>query len=303
MSYITSVSTFSDLLEIFDRCIIWMKRLGLSIPSTRIDKYHKGLRELVEMYDSGDVRRLDAAQERYLDVLYEVSELIHIYRNFDGSEVEGMLEQLKYVKDGPETRSGERAADSSIKARNTAFELLVGATLHRVGFIIDLSNVEDVAANFENIHCVVECKRPSSVAKIVHSLNTALSQCKRRIERDAIPIALGIVAIDFSKVVNPQDGKLYCDSPDEIDRDLGFFIDHYSNEYISRSKLRFNKRCLGVLARVSTIAISRSTSTPYYAQQWRFIINSDVSEKHRAASNMVVSAMQNVLPSTNYARR
>ncbi len=283
--------TFAELSDEFEEALTWIAGMGFNLAPTRLGKYRKLLATLVADHRDGKFDQLKAEQDRHLENLFEVKEILHVYRGLKDGPVEGLTKKIKEIRGGPITRIEERHGGASGRSRNTMFELSTAAHLKRLGCAVDLSKVSDITAILDANKIVVECKRPQSKDMVVKDLNEGLSQGKRRIALDFIPSAFSIVAIDLSKVDNLEAARFVGRDAASIHRGLVAHIDRRLPDLVPTSKLHANSRCLGVFFRMAMIAEATVASIPIFALEWAFVKNSRLSTTHRDIGDRLETRM------------
>lgn len=256
----------------FETALEWMTKYGANPERSRLGRYRLILNDLVKAYTAADFDSMKRREDDFMDVLFEVHEVIEIHRGLRALDIPGLSLSLKKLFDGPMQRKDELSASRSIIGRNTAFELLVASRFARAGLAVDISRVADVIVKIDNRIIYTECKRPSSPKKILSNLRSALTQCRNRIAVCPSHISSGIAAIDFSWAANPQSKILELADFGEIDATLTSVVNSFIEEFAPQ--LWLQKKTLGILVRFSGLIVNSEKALLNHAQQWGFIINS-----------------------------
>ena len=123
-------------------------------------------------------------------------------------QIDELRNALGFVVGGAYHRIDD--ADTA-KARNKAFELSIAARLFRGGLEVDLSDVADIVALYDQQQFVIECKRPTNEQALRGNYEKANRQLRKRFEKR--PHAVGIVAICATAAKNPGGGFLRTATP------------------------------------------------------------------------------------------
>jgi len=255
-----------------DAALKWLSVLKVEYSPTRFARYRKILEHVEAARIEIETRRINLESPwvkdgswydamRKLDAfatLFEVNELAMIHQGLAGKKLDGYLSpKLKELVSGPDsyvTESGAR-----IKARNTGFELAVAARMATAGFLIEPHpGLADVVARLNKATYIAECKRPQSEAGVFDAIRSAGKQLKTRyaqVSEDAV----GIIALDLTKVFNPQ---LLVEA-EVSECEIGQAITNRMNAFLNRHRAEFERvgdaRTAGILLRHSLLGWSKSS--------------------------------------------
>jgi len=135
--------------------------------------------------------------------LVEGTEFARIYeglRGYDPTVIRGLMQKALR---GPLHPNLEAPHNSSNTARNTTFELRLGAGLRARGAEVILGDQADLVVDYAGARVFIECKRPFSHHTVRKHVREARRQLKRRLDADPHSVKAGIVAISISKAANP----------------------------------------------------------------------------------------------------
>jgi hypothetical protein len=110
--------------------------------------------------------------------------------------------------------------DSTYEARNTKFELLLGARFHLAGGAVTMGGLADLCVNRAGFRLYVECKRPQGEQKIRKRTAEACAQLLNRFNAETHPNPVGMVAISVSRALTGGEKMLYVDREADIESTL-----------------------------------------------------------------------------------
>src|SRR5579862_9219375 len=199
-----SSSGFLDLSERLADAVKWLRGFGVITDGTRLAHYHRAIKDLTVASERADSAELKAMWPRVANALYEANEYATIHRSFaDGRHDAFVSARLEALAGGPLSYADENSSSGN-RPRNLMFELLVGARLVDSGLGLVPSDRTDVESTIERVRLVIECKRPQTEAKIERRTKDARDQLLAKMAEGAGDSALGIVALDLTKVTNPE---------------------------------------------------------------------------------------------------
>jgi hypothetical protein len=161
-----------------------------------------------------------------------------------------MLEKLKRVLGGPAVPTDETARSSD--ARNVLFELTLGAQIEASGQLVKHGEHPDVTVPLRRRDVLVQCKRVLSEKQLEKNMKDAVVQLKDDFDQ-ARRSPVGLVAIDVSRIVNPEWECLTFSTPQQVSTAMQQRLSR-----IIENTLRVRAACsypiIGTLFRFSTIA-------------------------------------------------
>ena len=190
--------------------------------------------------------------------LVEGTEFACIYRGVQGYNPAVIKSLMQKALRGPLHPRLEAHHNSSNTARNTAFELRLGASLLARGAEVILGDQADLVVNHEGSRVFIECKRPFSHQSIRKHVREARRQLKRRLDADPHPLKAGIVAISVSKAANPGSCLLFARNSDALRDRLSNDIISFHKQHSADYDRLVDLRLIGILYHLFTPAYVRS---------------------------------------------
>jgi hypothetical protein len=252
-SNISSVH-FSELAESLQEVATWLGRLGVDESRTRVGEYRRVMQRLADVHARGDTDALRGAWPSALVPLFESEELVTIHAWLSGPEYDDYVrERMRVVASGPSSYTRENTSSGN-RARNTAFELALAARIVAAGLPLDRSVPSDVSVRLATRTVVIECKRPQSENALEGNVDDARHQLRERYRTADRPGFVGVIAIDLTKVLNPN-LELLRDVPEsEIGEILSGALADYSREHERMWQKNRDQRTSAVLLRLSVVA-------------------------------------------------
>ncbi|MBI3223359.1 MAG: hypothetical protein HYZ46_09955 [Nitrosomonadales bacterium] len=262
----TSYELFAADLE---RALAWMQSLGIVYERTRIGEYKRAIDTLINIYETDDEKRIQNEFSRIVTAAFEANDLIAIHKGLACSFDAELRSHIgRYVK-GPSNYTQEITATSSNAARNIGFELLVMTKLVSAGIDINFEIKTDVAAHFDNRSIIFECKRPQSLGKLGENVKDAFRQLETKYRNPVHVRHRGIVAIDISKLINPNFLLYEAQDENSLDAGLSKLVDNFIIEHNHLWQTGRNKKTIAVLLRLSLMGINNERGNMLtYCQQF-----------------------------------
>lgn len=244
---------FSGLLSKFEEVCAWFDSLGFRFAITRYGIYHKNLQKLKELSNGEKVFR-DTSGENLVVLIKEMmnshveaNEIIRVYNDLKGLDIQEYLEQIKKVITGQEFR----ATSESDPARDFLFELSMAAKFLRAGYKISLKSICDIEVKLPDGRILfVECKRVKSLKKLSKNIKVANQQIVRRIKDSSSLKNIGMVAVNVTdlipkvSLINSGEARMATSEHRELSRN---FIWSNLDDFMAGK----NKKCIGVLCESS----------------------------------------------------
>lgn len=223
----------------------WLCSLGISNPA---DRYHSYLRELQQFEEiQGDEASTRAKFERFVNANAELYELNRVRQALMQVDSQAYLDTLKKITQGQPFRN----AAKSDPGRDYLFEISIASRLLNAGHEVILNQLADVVTHVNGRKLYIEAKRIKSQGKLSKRISEANNQLRKRITNDPSSKARGIVAINITDVINPENSAI-------ILRDEHSLKDKHSavfNGFIASNLDDFDKgmydKCLGVFVESS----------------------------------------------------
>ena len=286
-----SFGTFANDL---DNAVSWLQNVGIRYAPTRLGEYKRAIETLLKIYTSDDVKKMRDEYARIVTALFEANDLILIHKDLAG-KFDGKLRARieKYAK-GPVNYTEELTSSSSNIGRNTAFELLVMSKLVKAGIEPDFEVDGDIAVLFDNRSIIFECKRPQSLGKLESNIRDAFKQLEKRFLNPIRARHRGIIAIDISKIVNP-DFMLYVQpNVGSLRSGLSRIIDNFIKENEKFWQTRRSSKTIAVLIRLGLMGVVEEKNRLLtYCQEYGLTPLNHVGERNIWTAKTLTYALAN----------
>lgn len=260
---------YSQIEQELESAIGWLKDLGVNPNKGRFGLYHKALKIVFSNFN----KKQDSNDNEFpifVNAIYEVFDLIEIHKGVSNYDSEKLVSLANFYQKGVKCYSEENTNKSGNKSRNTAFELIVSSKFQKSEMKIDLSSSTDVAADFKNNRVLIECKRLQTENKIEANINDAKNQLKKKILNPERPRTCGIIALDFTKLLNPDFHLLV--KPDEAG--VLSSLDNATNKFIKANQKYWlnglGRNVIGVLAYFSIMSVVENRNLLTHCKQYAF---------------------------------
>lgn len=288
----TSYELFADDL---DSALAWMQSLGIVYERTRVGEYKRAIDTLLKIYQSDDKETIQNEFSKIVTAAFEASDLIAIHKGLAGSFDNELRARIERYAKGPNNYTQEITATSSNIARNVGFELLVMAKLVAAGIDINFEIKTDAAARFDNRSILFECKRPQSLGMLEANVKNAFRQLEGKYHNPVHLRHRGIIAIDISKLINPDFMLYEAQNATSLDAGLSQVVDNFiieNNHYWQTGR---NKKTIAILLRLSLMGVHKERSNMLtYCQQFGLTPLNHSGERNIAT----VKALTKVLAGT-----
>ena len=233
---------------------------------------------------------------RFVTALYEANDLIAIHKGLVGKYDSEISEHIKKYAKGPANYREEAPSASSNLARNIAFELLVASKIVAANIPLDFSVKTDVATKFDGRSILFECKRPQSEESIEKNIKDAFKQLERKYKSPVRARHRGIIALDISKLLNPE-FMLYV-QPDAVSLDRG--LTQIADQFILKNErlwqLRRNSKTIAVLIRFGIMGINQEKEDMLtYCQQYGLTPLNAAGHRNIETAERLAEAMSGLL--------
>ena len=241
--------TLTEIAADYEAAISWLASVGFPVERGRLAEYRQIVSRLAEDFPTqgwGDLT--DAARQKAVcTALLEVRELISIYRGLSRLADPAATRDVSLYLKGPFSATEELPRSSSNRARNVGFELYLNALFAHAGFKPSYGTRADLSFALRGKVFFVEAKRPTNAKAAEDLVHEANKQLTTRLKDIHSHSAKGLIALDLSKVINPQSKVMPVFSEDHLHR-LMYNEDRRQIEALSEVWHRKrHKRTIGVL--------------------------------------------------------
>lgn len=284
--------SYESIDEDLKAALSWLDNLGIDYNKTRIRTYEKDIESLINIYNTKNIEAARREFPKICNSLYEVSEFIVLYKGLANKFDDQVADRIQEFCKGTVSYAEENP-DSSNRARNVAFELLIASLLKSRGIELDFRDDVDVACIFENYTILFECKRPQSSAKIKKNVKTAFKQLSKHCAKFQSKCK-GIIAVDISKICNPKFQLFVFENKTAINNGLSKMIDNFITNRKSFWQINKYKNTIGVLIRFSLLAVNEQEKLITYCQQYGFNTRVDSGYKNTLLAKQIANRISNV---------
>ncbi len=257
-----TTNSFQELSGKLQASLNWLRQLGITPNPTRLGEYDRLLKRLVKSQEAKDEGALQADFAVFTNMLFEIHELIDIHSALAGKYDAEISKQVKTFAGGPTSYLLEDVATSSNRARDFGFELALMAALSRATLPLDFTIQTDVAAGFEQRTLMFECKRPQSADSVPRLARKAADQLRGKYKSFSRRNRRGIIALDVTKVINPEFKILVGKENAHIDQIMSQKLVELMRENEEEWAKMRDSRTIGVLFRLRQMnAIEGSDSS------------------------------------------
>lgn len=266
--------SYETLSEDYQNALQWMRSLGINISPGRTQHYSKVIEYWKTSYKSASEQEGKDIFPDFVSTASEISDFVDIYKSLRLESKDNLKQiavKLQKGVNGP-IHSVEETNKSS-SARNFVFEALVAARCHSpnspVKAILDAQSDTGIKVGSKKIW--VECKRITSLNKLEANVRKAKDQLIKVLNSKSGSGHRGMVAIDFSKVLNEGDKILVKEDDAALQEStkqiMDLFIRQYSNQWEKVYKSKTTK-IIGTMLRYSTMATSEGRSLLVRVSEW-----------------------------------
>ncbi|MEN9367897.1 MAG: hypothetical protein RL489_2255 [Pseudomonadota bacterium] len=198
--------TIQEIAADYESAVSWLASVGFTIERGRLAEYRKVVSTLASDFpnqgwgDMSDPKR----QKMVCTALLEVRELISIHRGLSGVDDKAATRDIKLYLKGPFSPESELSSSSSNRPRNIGFELYLNALFSCAGLRPVYGTTADLSFTLQDQTFFVEAKRPTSAKAAESLIDDANKQLSRRLKDFPGHKAKGIIALDLTKVINPE---------------------------------------------------------------------------------------------------
>lgn len=210
--------TLQEIAEDYEAAISWVAASGFPVEQGRLAEYRRTISELSGNFATDGWGNLDddKHRERVCTALLEVRELVSIHRGLTSLEDADATKDLRRYLKGPFSPTSESAHNASNHPRNVGFELYLNALFSFAGFRPAYGSNADLSCNHLGQTFFVEAKRPTNANAVKGLIHDANRQLSRRLKQLRRHHAKGIIALDLTKITNPQSKVMPVFSEDQL---------------------------------------------------------------------------------------
>jgi len=248
---------YREILHDLEELEAYLTSLGFRRAPGRLRGIIANLREIEKARAENRLLSLNT-HPRVSELVWSVvegQEFAEIFRGIRGYDPQIVKALMRRALKGPLHPNNETTRSNF--ARNTIFELLLGARLRRAGASVTLGQEADLLIDCAGGRLYIECKRPLYERTIEENVAEARSQLRRRFDADPHPNSLGgLVAISISKAINPGLNWFMVDEEKDVEqltRDVNRIHEQYCRDY----DRQIDPRLLGMLYHIFTPVMVR----------------------------------------------
>ena len=274
------IQSYDELLSKLQEAMKFCHAVGLNrAPITsRFAVYEDRVRRLHELstrFQSGQLSvqeqtNLRTELSENVFTLVEVLEFVNVIPYLRSQPENIVRWKLRNVLMGP-SRPLMEDQNSNV-ARNTLFELNLASKLSRAGLDTSLEASSDICCIVKDRRVLIECKRPFSNKSIVKNVRVADKKLHHSLA-SAPAGSRGVIAVSFSRIVNPKDFILQYSDEDSAKHYLEDLIDEQVLKVPHKSPL--GKKIIGLLFHVIVPSVDLANSRIVSGEQ----INAETAKK------------------------
>ena len=240
-----------DAEAVLDRC----RAAGLRVDATRMTLGVRRLREIAAHVATHTPKDPWPSFRGFADVavVIEASEFATLRAPLPrwlDSDRAAILEKLERALGGPAVPTDETARSSD--PRNLLFELALAAQIEASGQPVKHGEHPDLTVPLRRRDVLVQCKRVLSDKQVEKNMKGAASQLEHDFD-GARRAAVGIVAVDVSRIVNPEWECLTFSTPEQVSSAMQGRLSRVIESTL-RTRAVLSYPIVGTLFRFSTIA-------------------------------------------------
>jgi hypothetical protein len=269
-----ATQNYEKIYQDYSDALVWMKQLGVNLGSGRTFNYLKMIGFWKDNYKTATTDNVKKQFPDFVSSMFEVHDFIEIYKSFNNEQNQQLNEIVKKLKQGVKgpIRLSDETSKSS-KARNFLFEALFAAKVHKPdsGVKAILNAASDTGIEIEKNKIWVECKRISTDDKIESNVRKASKQLDTIIKKQKGSGHRGIVALEITRILNPNDDLLVSSDDLSLQRSVDKIMDDFISKYSSIWQEIYtnkNKKILGTVIRFSLMSTSEARNLLVHTSQW-----------------------------------
>ena len=195
--------TRSEQTAMVRAAVDWVISLGRDVRRTRFGRYLAELERYTRRIETGQPPEntalfFAAAADSYV--------LVQAYHQLRGRFDRYVVERIERASKGTDTVLDE--TDLNNAGRNFCFELSLACWLVSFGLDLSCGDPADIAGTIADHYLIVQCKRVRSTQQVEKRGRHAAARLSERLARPDRPNMVGVVAFDFTPIVNPTGAVL-----------------------------------------------------------------------------------------------
>ena len=265
---------YRALLTDYEAALVWMQGIGVHLGEGRTQHYRKILEYWSRNYEDASIEEGQKIFSDFVGSIYEMGAFVEIYHSLkcvNKNDLSQVVRKLNKAVNGP-VYSGEESPQSTT-ARNLLFEVIVTSKCHKPesGLVANVLSDTDSGFSFLQKKLWIECKRITSLRKLESNVRKARNQINTSLREKIGSDHRGIVALDISKLINPNDELFVSQNEPALltstDRLMNQFIESNFQvwEKVYKEKSR---KILGTILRFSFMATSEKDNLLITITQW-----------------------------------
>ncbi|MGH9877227.1 MAG: hypothetical protein ACRD5H_06275 [Nitrososphaerales archaeon] len=300
MTGVFSSKPYDALANDLCAALEWLGSLGVPYERTRVGEYECAIEIAIASFRASNFDAIRDALLPILTALFEIHDLVDIHQSLAGKFDNEIKQHVHTYTKGPRDYTEEHVETSSNVARNIAFELMLMAKLTKAGLPLDFSIKSDVAAKFDNRSLLFECKRPQSEDALESNIKKAYRQLEKKYRSPQRLRHRGLIAIDITKLVNP-DFMLYVQpNSTALDSGLSRVIDTFVLKHEHLWQRSRNAKTIGILLRLTIMGVNQEKNDMFtHCQQWAVTPMNHVGERNivtaRNLADMLARSLNHVV--------
>jgi len=208
---------YSEIIADLSALENFLRGLGLHKGPDRLRQLAKNVATIDAALKAGTLISLEEREdvEDLVWSLVDAQEFVKIYEGLKDEPPDVIKPLFRKALQGTLHPGRETSYKSNI-GRNTAFELRLAAGLRKAGAQVQLGQRADLIIDHAGVRVYVECKRPFVSSTIRANIEEARKQLRNRLNADAHPLCIGLVAISVSRAINPGSRLFVADAPNAL---------------------------------------------------------------------------------------
>jgi len=200
--------TYQQILDRLKGVDSWLLGHGIANNVDRIRLHIHNIANLKQAYEDGTLKKLTDKRGtvELMWSLVEGTEFADIYTALRDYDPGVLRKKLRDALKGPVAPPKETSRSNI--GRNTMFELNLASRLVRARVPVCLGAGPDILCHLDRRAIYIQCKRPLGEKKIQRSISKARKQLTHDLDESQRKSARGVIAISFSRILNPGD-KLF----------------------------------------------------------------------------------------------